>query len=63
MATFTYKVKDGSGNTLTGSMESDDRRTAVSSLQRMGYWVLDARETGTGVGNSWNPFSLFVKVL
>jgi len=61
MAIFTYKVKDGDGNTLTGSLESEDRRTAVSSLQRMGYWVLDAREMERTGGNSWSPFSLFVQ--
>lgn len=61
MATFAYKVKDKTGNTLTGSMESDDRRTAVATLQGMGYWVLDAREVAASSGQSWNPFALLMR--
>ena len=61
MATFAYKVKDRGGNTLTGSIESDDRRTAVSTLQGMGYWVLDAREAAVPGGQSWNPLALLMR--
>lgn len=61
MATFAYKVKDKAGSTLTGSIEADDRRSAVSLLQGMGYWVLDARETEVVAGQSWNPFALLMR--
>lgn len=61
MATFSYKIKDKSGNTHAGSIEADDRRSAVSELQGMGYWVLDAREAGVRTGDSWNPIGLFVR--
>ena len=60
MATFAYKVKDKSGNTLTGNMQAEDRRSAVASLQEMGYWVMDAREDEAQAEDSWNPFG-FIK--
>ncbi len=60
MATFSYKVKDKAGNTITGNLQSQDRRAAVASLQGMGYWVLDAREIEVAVERTWNPFSLFM---
>ncbi len=61
MATFAYKVKDKSGNTASGRLEAEDRRSAVSQLQQMGYWVLDAREVEVRSGQLWNPFALFMR--
>jgi len=62
MVTFGYKVKDKSGNTLTGVLEAEDQHSAVTHLQRMGYWVLEAREVRRREV-SWNPFSLLVERL
>ena len=61
MVTFSYRVKDKSGNTLSGSIEAEDRRGAVSALQGMGYWVLDAHEIQPRSEGSWNPVTLFMR--
>ncbi|MBP6963130.1 MAG: type II secretion system F family protein [Armatimonadetes bacterium] len=61
MAVFSYKVKDGSGHTLTGRLEAGNRREAVASLQGMGYWVLDAREIGDRCRGSSSPLALLTR--
>lgn len=61
MAFFAYKVKDGSGNTLTGHLEAENRIEAVASLQGKGFWVLDAREVGKPSGGSSNPLALLAR--
>jgi type IV pilus assembly protein PilC len=44
MATFVYKVRDRTGKIFTGSMEGENRRTVVSRLQEMDYFITSINE-------------------
>lgn len=60
MTNFKYKVKDKTGKAQGGSLDAEDRRSAVARLQEMGFYVLEVREA-PHVGASINPLSLFAR--
>jgi type IV pilus assembly protein PilC len=43
LATYYYTAKDRSGNTITGSIDADDERSAASRLREMGHFPMDVR--------------------
>lgn len=46
MPVFTYRAKDGSGNTVDGRLDADDLRAATDKVRELGYWPLDIRTDG-----------------
>jgi type IV pilus assembly protein PilC len=44
MPTFNYKAKDRSGNTVSGTMDATDSKSAAGKIREMGYWPLDVNQ-------------------
>lgn len=61
MASFQYRVRDKSGETLNGITIGETQHSAVEHLQRMGYYVLDIREVSQDSPPSRNPLSALAK--
>ncbi len=47
MASFSYKAKDSSGNTVTGAVEAPDASGAAGKIREMGHLPMDIREMRT----------------
>lgn len=60
MATFKYKAKDKTGQTVSGSMIGEDRRVVVKRLQETGHFVLDVRESRKA-NLTFNPITLLFR--
>ena len=43
MPMFTYKAKDKAGNTITGTIDAVDERTAAAQIREMGHFPMDIR--------------------
>ncbi len=48
MQKYTYMVKDADGETIRGSISSDNREKVILALQNKGYLVLEVKEGGDG---------------
>ena len=48
MPAFTYRAKDASGITVTGTVNADDSRAAAGKIRDMGYFPLDVKPQGKG---------------
>lgn len=44
MPVYSYKVKDMSGNLITGTLELDSKSQCIDSLKQKNYYILDIKE-------------------
>lgn len=61
MASFQYKAKRRSGETVSGTVECEDIRAAERQLREEGLFVLTIRTQAAGKNPWWNPFYLFMR--
>src|SRR3989440_4303833 len=70
MATFSYTVRDASGQTRTGSSEAENQEILRRRLQEQGFTVADIKQTAAGrkknPGGGWgrvklNDLSIFCR--
>src|SRR5215831_8040083 len=62
MATFSYTVRDASGQTRTGSSEAENQEILRRRLQEQGFTVADIKQTAAGkkkaAGGGWGRVKL-----
>ncbi len=49
MPTFTYKARDNAGQILTGTIDSDNRESALDRLREMRYFVISINKKSAGL--------------
>src|SRR2546421_5737180 len=62
MATFSYTVRDASGQTRTGTSDAENAEILRRRLQEQGFTVADIKQTGSGrkkqAGGGWGRVNL-----
>src|SRR2546421_4541565 len=62
MATFSYTVRDASGQTRTGTSEAENQEILRRRLQEQGFTVADIKQTATSkkkaAGGGWGRVKL-----